>query len=262
MKYKILSIANLIVTLVMVFWNYYINTIGVNGLMISDLSSRYENLFTPASYAFSIWGIIFLGLIILSVYYCFLAFKNKIQPLIHAPSILYFLIAANILNALWSYFFITQQTAMSIVVMFGILISLIICIVRLRMELFDAGARTIMFIWWPICLYSGWITVAAVANVASHLSRTDFQATLLTDYQYAVTMIVVAALINLLMIYYRNMYAFGLVGVWSLIAIFVRHFGTEYNDIAIISLASAVVIFLVVVIRGYQNRSTIIFKKN
>lgn len=261
MKYKIISVVNLIVTVLMIGWNYYINAVGINGLTISDLSNRYENLFTPASYAFSIWGVIFIGLMVLSIYYCYLAFTHKIRPLAHEPSSLYFLITANIFNGLWSYFFITQQTGISIVVMYGILISLIICIVKLRMELYDADTKTIVFIWWPICLYSGWITVAAIANVASHLSRTDFETILFSDYQYTVFMIIVAAIINILMVYYRNMREFGLIGVWSLTAIFARHFDTENNDIAIIALASAAIILTIIVIHGYKNRSTNIFKK-
>lgn len=261
MKYKVLSIINLVVTIAVIAWNYYINAVGINGLTISDLSSRYENLFTPASYAFSIWGIIFLGLVMLSVYYCVLAFNGKISQQEHNPVVLKYLIIANVLNALWSYFFITQQTGISIIIMFGILISLIVCIVRLGMEKFDAQAKTIMFIWWPISFYSGWITVAAIANVASHLSRSDFMAVTVNDYQYTFIMIVIATIINILMIYYRNMREFALVGVWSLVAIYMRHVNTEFNDIAMLSIVCASVLVVYIAVHGYKNRETNIFKK-
>ena len=261
MKYKILSVLNLITTIVVIFWNYYINAIGINGRIISDLSSQYANLFTPASYAFSIWGIIFLGLILLGGYYCYLAFSEKLQEKEHNPKILIYVIIANLLNGLWSYLFITQQTGISIVVMFGILLPLIICIVSLQMEKFDADARTIIFIWWPISVYAGWISVAAIANVASHLSQSEFTTVAVTDYQYTVIMIIIATVINILMIYYRNMREFGLVGVWSLIAIYVRHVNTEFNSIANLALTCAIILSLVILVHGYKNINTHIFKK-
>jgi hypothetical protein len=261
MKYKILSIINLVTTIAVISWNYYINAVGINGLVISDLSRQYENLFTPASYAFSIWGIIFLGLIALSLYYCYLAFSKNLKEKEHNPKILKYLIIANILNGLWSYFFISQQTGISIVAMFGILLALIICIVGLRMEKFDADPKTIIFIWWPISFYIGWISVAAIANVASHLSRSGFNTVAVTDYQYTVIMIVIATIINVLMIYYRNMREFGLVGVWSLVAIYIRHTNTEFSSIADLALVCAVIISVAILVHGYKKRNTNIFKK-
>ena len=57
---KIYAVINMVVIIATITWNYVINSIGINGNTIREISSQYSNLFTPASYAFSIWGIIFL----------------------------------------------------------------------------------------------------------------------------------------------------------------------------------------------------------
>ena len=57
------------------------------------------------------------------------------------------------------------------------------------------------------------------------------------------------------MIFKRNMREFALVGVWALVAIFVRHNG-ELNSIAYTALAGAIVLFLLAGYHGYKNRES------
>jgi hypothetical protein len=53
-----------------------------NGTTIGEISSRYVNLFTPASYAFAIWGIIFLALLAYGIFQVRRAFFSKKESLI------------------------------------------------------------------------------------------------------------------------------------------------------------------------------------
>lgn len=240
----------------MVVWNYVVGAIGIGGQTISSASNKYENLFTPASYAFSIWGIIFIGLILFSLYLLYIAYQknHRHQNLIikSAP----YLITANILNSLWSYLFISDLLAWSLFTMFGILIILIITVVKLNMSRYDADFPTIAFIWWPISLYIGWISVAAIANNSAYLSKIGFDSIAFGDYTWTIIMIIVATIINLLMIKYRNMREFGIVGIWSLISIAVRHQKTDVSNLAIIAYGCAGIILLAIIIHGYQNRRT------
>ena len=65
---KTYALVNLIVIIGLIAWNYIANSAGINGNTIGSLSDQYVNLFTPAGYAFSIWGIIFLMLIAHGIY--------------------------------------------------------------------------------------------------------------------------------------------------------------------------------------------------
>ncbi len=128
------------------------------------------------------------------------------------------------------------------------------------MERWDAPFSIIAFAWWPICLYAGWISVATIANVSAYLAKINWSGGFFTEVQWAIMMIIIAAVLNLLMIYKRNMREFAAVGVWALAAIFVRH-QTNYHSIAYTALVSAAVILLYIIYHGFLNRKTNPVKK-
>ena len=57
---KKLAVANFISVIITIAFTYYTQTGEINGKTIGEMSDKYSNLFTPAGYAFSIWGIIYL----------------------------------------------------------------------------------------------------------------------------------------------------------------------------------------------------------
>src|SRR5690625_615040 len=58
---KILQVLNGASLLIVIFINYLANTGTFNGTTVGEVSAQYQNYFTPAGYAFSIWGLIYLG---------------------------------------------------------------------------------------------------------------------------------------------------------------------------------------------------------
>ncbi len=65
---KILSVLNIFALIITIFINYLSNTGAIGGKTIAAVSEKYPALFTPANYAFSIWGLIYLGLLCFIVY--------------------------------------------------------------------------------------------------------------------------------------------------------------------------------------------------
>ncbi|MCT4623836.1 MAG: tryptophan-rich sensory protein, partial [Schleiferiaceae bacterium] len=113
---KFYALLNTLVVLAVIYWNYWSNTGGLTGKTVGELSAEYANLFTPAGYAFAIWGIIFLGLVVFSVNQLVLAFRGGK----HDESILQvgpWLIFTNLGNTAWLWFWLTEQTGLSVVVM-------------------------------------------------------------------------------------------------------------------------------------------------
>src|SRR5205823_422208 len=51
-----------------IFLNYYSNTHPFAGQTMGMVSAKYPTLLTPAGYAFSIWGLIFLGLVVYAIW--------------------------------------------------------------------------------------------------------------------------------------------------------------------------------------------------
>lgn len=250
---KLYAVLNFVVVLAVVFWNYYSNTGNINGTTVGEMSDKYSNLFTPAGYAFSIWGVIFLGLIVLTTNQLFLAFKNNQ----HSETILQigpWLSIANIGNAAWLWFWLNEEIGMSVIIMIIILFSLIQIVIRTNMERWDAPLKVIAFVWWPICLYSGWIAVAAIANISAYLSSINWSP-IFTEVQWTIIMISVAGIVNLILIYLRNMREFATVGVWALVAIAVRHWETM-PSLQFTATIWSVILFIAISYHAYKNRGT------
>ena len=198
MNKKLLSLLNLFATLGLIFWNYFANSGTFDGKTIGDISDKYNSLFTPASYAFAIWGIIFLGLLSQSFYLIYLAFKNIDEENV-VGKISTHLVLVNILNSVWVYLWLQELILPSVITMILLFVVLLKLVFALRMEVWDAPLKTIVLIWWPIDLYVGWIAVALVANVSSYLNFLDFSLGL-EDTTWVIIMIGVVALINYLMV--------------------------------------------------------------
>ncbi len=248
---KTYALINTIVVFAVIFWNYWSNTGAVAGSTVAEVSDRYSNLFTPAGYAFAIWGVIFLGLVVLVVIQLRMAFGNA--P--HSDTILQmgpWLSIANLGNAVWLWFWLHEELGISVLVMLVILFSLIQVVLRLNMERWDAPLAVIATVWWPICFYSGWIAVAAIANVAAWLTSMQWSA-VFTEVQWTVIMISIAGVLNLVMILTRNMREFAAVGLWALVAIAVRH----WDVMPVLQWTSALwalVLAAAIMAHAYKNR--------
>ena len=248
---KTYAILNAIVIVAVILWNYWSNTGAINGNTVGEVSDQYRNLFTPAGYAFAIWGLIYLGLLVSVIYQLRLAFRGGLHEEVILQIGPWFTIA-NLANALWLWFWLNERIGASVLVMLVIFFALLIMVVRLDMERWDAPLPLIAFVWWPISFYSGWITLATIANVSAWLTSIGWVA-IFTDLQWTVIMISVAGLLNLAMVHFRNMREFAAVGIWGLVAIAVRHWG-EIPIIQWTAIGWAAILAVVSAIQAYRNR--------
>ncbi|MBU2948609.1 tryptophan-rich sensory protein [Zobellia uliginosa] len=251
---KRLALLNLLSVLFVIGINYISQMYRLNNTTIGEISGRYDNLFTPAPYAFSIWGIIFLGLLAYAIFQVKRAFfSTKKSEFIEQTG--YWFIIANLLNSAWVLAFVFDYTGLSVLIMLGILIALIKIITNTHMEKWDAPIEIIALVWWPICLYSGWITVATIANISAYLTKLGWNGAPLSEVSWTIILIAIAAGINLAITWTRNMREFALVGVWALVAIFIRH-KDDFKVVAYSALAAGVVLFVSSMAHAMRNRET------
>ena len=251
---KKLALLNLFSVIFVVAVNYASQAFRWNGTTIGEMSAKYDNLFTPAPYAFAIWGIIYVALFAYAVFQVKRAFFSpKVSPFIKNTG--YWFMITNILNAAWVVAFTYDLVALSVLIMITILFCLLKIILKTNMERWDAPVEIIAFVWWPICFYSGWITVATIANFSAWFAKLGLKGSELNQVIWTMVLITIAVFINILMINLRNMREFALVGAWALTAIFIRHQGI-YNAVAYYALAGAVIIVIAAGIHGYKNRAT------
>ncbi|MFS4418409.1 tryptophan-rich sensory protein [Maribacter sp. 2307ULW6-5] len=249
---KTLAILNLLSVLAVIAVNYVSQALRFNDTTIGDISQKYNNLFTPASYAFAIWGLIFLGLLAYGIFQVYRAFFTE-ETHDFMVQTGYWFVAANVLNALWVFAFVYEHTGLSVLIMLGILLSLIKVILNTNMERWHAPKKIIVFVWWPICLYAGWISVATIANISAYLTKLGWEGAPFSEEVWTIVMIVVATGLNLIVIHRRNMREFAAVGVWALFAIFIRH-REAVEPVAYTALVGSVVIFAHMAWHGFKNR--------
>ncbi|MDN3595732.1 tryptophan-rich sensory protein [Zunongwangia endophytica] len=252
MKPKLLAVLNFISVLIALFVSYYTQAVELNGNTMGSLSKEYFNLFTPAPYAFAIWGIIYLGLLSFSGYQIYQAFGSQNDLKFLQQTKLWFVLA-NLSTSAWVIFWLYEYTGLSVFLMFLILFSLIKIILNTNMERWDAPLKIIAFSWWPICFYSGWIAVATIANISAYLAKIGWNGGIFSEVQWAIIMIVVAAILNIVMIYTRNLREFAAVGIWALFAIYMRH-SEEQTLIAYVALGGAILIGINCAYHGFINR--------
>ncbi len=165
-----------------------------------------------------------------------------------------------IANSCWVIAWMYDQTGLSVLIMLVLLFSLLKIILRTDMELTDPPLRTIAFVWWPFCLYSGWITVAFFANVSAWLVKIQWDGFGLSSTTWAIIMAIVAGAIYLFMTWRRNMREYALVGAFALIAVALadRDRAPAATTTAFIV---AGILFLSSSIHGYRNRAYSPFRK-
>lgn len=249
---KTLAILNLLSVILVIGVNYISQALRLNNTTIGEISRQYDNLFTPASYAFAIWGIIFIGLFAYGIFQVRGSFFSE-KPSEFISQTGYWFVLANVLNSLWVIAFVYDYTGLSVLIMLGILFFLIKIILNTNMAGWHAPKSTIAFVWWPICLYSGWIAVATIANIAAYLTKIGWEGAPFSEVIWTVIMITIATLLNVVMIWKRNMREFAAVGVWALFAIYIRHKDT-LELIAYTALAGSLIILVYMGWHGFQNR--------
>jgi hypothetical protein len=228
------------------------------GKSVGDVSARYDTLITPAGYAFAIWGLIYLLLLLFVGYQWYAWLRNREDIALKQTGPWFAL--GNIANGLWIVVWLNEYLGLSVLLIFILLFSLIMLTIRLRLETWDAPVRIIAFVWWPICLYLGWIVLASVANVTVYLVSVNWEGGFLSPLAWALIMIGIATAIYLLLVFTRNMREAALVGIWAFIAIAVRQ-GARHPEIAYTALGASAILLIVISWHGYKNRATSPLKK-
>lgn len=250
---RILQVANGIALIVTIIINYLSNTGIFNNNTMASVSARYQNYFTPAGYAFSIWALIYIGLLAFVIYDGRSLFKHTVQQDNTVLQIGWWFVLSCLANCCWVIAWLYDYTGLSVLIMALLLFCLLKIIVNTRMELDKIPLTKIAFVWWPFSLYSGWITVAIIANIAAYLTKINWNGWGITAIGWAVIMLIAAGIINLIMTWRRNMREYALVGVWALIAIAVAN----YNSTPLVvytAIIVAAILFISSSIHAYQNR--------
>jgi hypothetical protein len=211
-------ILNLIAVLVTLVVNWLANALPLNGQTTAAISDRFPVLFTPAGYVFSIWGLIYIGLLAFSIYQ--LLPSQAANP--RLQRIGWWFALSCFFNCAWIFLWQYNLFLLSLAAMLGLFLSLLI--IYLRLHGGEPGASQVSTgeLWMvnvPFSVYLGWISVAMIANFAVVLNYTGWNATDLTAVILTVLILLVGVGLGVAMTLVRQEIAYPLVLVWAYIGI-------------------------------------------
>src|SRR3954463_6778342 len=153
------SVLVVIATLGMIGLNSMAAIGYINETTPKMISDKNLTILTPADYAFSIWSLIYVGLTAFSIYQL-LARRFEV---VRTPYIL-----SCVLNCAWIYFWLFDSVLICLLIIIALLLSLL--------WTYHAGSPgnsrgDTWFVKAPLELYSGWVTVASLINLAVAAKR-------------------------------------------------------------------------------------------
>jgi translocator protein len=232
------QISNVVAFLIMLAVNFLANALPIAGRGTGEISDMFPVLFTPAGYAFGIWGVIYLGLGTFVIYQALPSQREN--PRLRKVG--YWFAANALLNALWIFLWHNLLITLSMAVMLGLLVTLVVI---------DRGLETgrnprvssaeKWFARLPFSIYFGWISVATIANASIMLYNLGWRGEPLDEPTWAALVIAIAAAIGVVMIFKRREAAFPLVLVWAFVGIFVNQ---TVRLVEIVALSAAILVAL------------------
>ena len=218
------------------------NAVPINGLTTGDIANRFDVYFLPAAYVFSIWGLIYLGLIAYGVYQALPSQRdNPRLAAIDGP-----FLVASAANCAWIFAWHYEQFPLSLLIILVLLGSLLAVYLRLGRNRGQVPGTEAWAVHVPFSIYLGWITVATVANVTALLDYLQWGGWGISPELWFIIISVVVLAIAIAVLLSRRDIAYGLVIPWAYVGIYARY--PNVTVIALTSLLVAAIVLAVIVI--------------
>jgi tryptophan-rich sensory protein len=193
--------------------NLGVNALAGTGMLFGtttgEVSDSIQTGVTPAGWAFSIWSVIFVGVLIFAVYQALPRARGSRFDALAVPFIL-----ANLLNGLWQVPWLTGNFGLAAVVIVGILSSLVWLYIRLDRMGMSTTERWVLGV--PISLFLAWLTVATALNITIALVAAGWEGSPV----WPPLLVLVVAGIGSALLWRTGDVAFAAVLVWAFAAIY------------------------------------------
>jgi hypothetical protein len=237
---RIRSILVLAATIGVIVFNWLAAT-GRLGSDTAAISDKYPTLLTPAGYAFSIWSLIYLGLIAFSIYQMLPANLARFR------AVRSFYIFSCALNCAWLYFWHREQIVICLVVIAALCATLAVICYQLRdpESLSDTWAAKA-----PFGLYFGWVTAATLVNFTIMLKFLKVELSNSAETILAVAFVLLAAGLAILVRWRLTNYVYSVAIAWALTAIAVKQSG---HTLIVVAAAIGVIACLIASLSFVMN---------
>ncbi len=229
-----------------------VNTLAValplNGLNTGAISDRFKVYFVPAGYVFSIWGLIYLGLIAFGIYQALPSQRQN--PRLRAAG--WWIVLSGLANSFWIFMWHYEQFPITLIVMLTLLVTLIVTYWRLGIGRAPVSRAERWTTHLTFSIYLGWITVATVANATELLDFLKWNAFGIAPEIWMGIMLAAVLVIAALVILTRRDVAYTMVILWALAGI-----SAKFSTLSFITIPTWITFALVALILA----ATLILRK-
>lgn len=209
------QIITILATLLTITVNGLANALPLNGQGTGEISDRFSIYFVPAGYVFSIWGLIYIGLIAFAIYQAMPAQRDN--EVIKKISPAYWM--SNLANTAWIFLWHYEFFPLTLIAMLILLASLLYIYVQLRGSSSSLGSAQKWFVNTPFSIYLGWISVATIANFSQVLFFLGWGGWGISPATWTLILLATATLLGLLMLWRESDRPYALVLVWAIVGI-------------------------------------------
>jgi hypothetical protein len=213
------QISVILTVLATIVINVLANTLPINGLNTGQISDRFQVYFTPAGYVFSIWGLIYLGLLALTIFQALPSQREN--PRLRGAG--WWIALGGLANIAWILLWHYEQFPLTLIAMLTLLATLIMTYLNLGIGRSKASMAETWSVRLPISIYLGWITVATVANATALLDYLKWDGFGIAEEVWMGIVLAAVLLIAALVIFTRRDVAYAFVILWALAGISAKH---------------------------------------
>ncbi len=254
MEIKTKSLVNGILLLVTLVINAMGATGLINGLSQKEISDMYPTLITPSSSTFSIWSVIYTFLIVSIIV---MIIKNKdayYKRAINEISFLFWVSCA--LNIMWIISFSYNLIGLSLILIAAFLI--VMTLIVKRIGEFHIKKRWLL----PIAfgLYSGWLFIATVVNVAAWLVKVEWSGWGISAEIWSSIILLISVGLTLIVLLNIKNAIFPIPIAWAYFGIYNNLTSTiqgNYDMIQNVALIGIVFLIVLTVFQFYRNQLNI-----
>ncbi len=241
---KISVIIGYITTIII---NFLSNSLPINNRTPADISESYPNLFAPAGFTFSIWGLIYLWLGAYVIYQFVRERRKKdgiSNSVLNKINILFIL--TSIANISWIFAWHYDYIFLSLIIMISLLVFLVKIANILRNETKNLSTLDTIFIKSPFSVYFGWITVATIANSTIFLVSLGFRSFFFPEQVWAIAVLFTGVLIGGARTIKDKNTLYGIVLIWAYFGILIEHVSVDGWNMAYPQVIATVVLCIVI----------------
>lgn len=202
--------------LAVIYVNYIAATGAIGGVTPEVISDKYPTFLTPAGYTFTIWALIYTGILLFAFYQIIRSESEQLNPV---RSLFILSCTANIA---WIYVWHNQYLGLSVAAILGLLIALAL-INRSAYKL--SQTKDTFFVKVPFSIYFGWVSVAAVLNILVYIASLGYDFSFNVSTAIAVFLILAVTIIGFIVREKLNIPFYSLTIAWALTGIAVKQSG-------------------------------------